>query len=379
MSSFPLQTVILPAVLISSAVFSTLTLPFVLLKEPIAIDIPPLLSGGRIEPMFDAENKDVAIRYVGVAILLSVAAGIGTVEFLRARHSAEELTQTKNQLSSLKLSLQEKSGSVEGSRSLNLEDGETSEHEEEDAFEGDLDGQEADSLTLTFDQYVAAESLGQNVDAVPLVLSGQLLESDADSGFADSKLTEQAIAPPSEPIDLPSSPLKEAQQDIWQKPVQNGHAADLSASLRVDDGVQLEETQTDADSIGLTSFNGIPTYPPQHDAVTSRVTGYLPSPGGEDLKPIDRDSTLPGVPILNSREQYQTCRVRVPHLKSRLFAVLVQGKYYSLFRSGVAQERALETAVKLEHRGDEPIITQTNKGYTVWVWQPKAIVDDVIA
>ncbi|NJO77028.1 MAG: hypothetical protein HC833_26915, partial [Leptolyngbyaceae cyanobacterium RM1_406_9] len=70
-----------------------------------------MLSGGRIEPMFDAENKDVAIRYVGVAILLSVAAGIGTVEFLRARHSAEELTQTKNQLSSLKLSLQEKSGS----------------------------------------------------------------------------------------------------------------------------------------------------------------------------------------------------------------------------------------------------------------------------
>ncbi|NJN58649.1 MAG: hypothetical protein HC879_14720, partial [Leptolyngbyaceae cyanobacterium SL_5_9] len=314
---------------------------------------------------------------------LSVAAGIGTVEFLRARHSAEELTQTKNQLSSLKLSLQEKSGSVEGSRSLNLEDGETSEHEEEDAFEGDLDGPEADSLTLTFDQYVAAESLGQNVDAVPLVLSGQLLESDADSGFAnsgfdDSGLTEQAIAPPSEPIDLLSSSLKEDQQDIWQEPVQNGHAADLSTSLRLDDGAQLEETQTNADSIGLTSSNGISTYPPQHDAVTSRVPGYVPSPGGKALK-LDQDSRLPGVSILDSREQYQTCRVRVPHLKSRLFAVLVRGKYYGLFRSGVAQERALEIAIKLEHRGDEPIITQTNRGYAVWVWQPKAIADDVIA
>jgi hypothetical protein len=378
MSSFPLRTVILPAVLISSAVFSTLTLPFVLLKEPIAIDIPPLLSGGRIEPMFDAENKDVAIRYVGVAILLSVGAGIGTVEFLRARHSAQELTQTKNQLSSLKLSLQEKPGSVEGSGSLNLEDGGTSEQDEEDAFEGDLDGQEAESLTLTFDQYVAAESLGQNVDAVPLVLSGQLLESDADSGFADSKLTEQAIAPPSEPISLLSLPSKEDQQDIWQEPVQNGHAADLSASLRLDDGAQLEETQTDADSIGLTSFNGISTYLSQHDVVTSRVPGYLPSPGGEAPKP-DQESRLPGVPILDSREQYQTCRIRVPHLKSRLFAVLVQGKYYGLFRSGVAQERALEIAVKLGHRGDEPIITQTGKGYAVWVWQPKAIVDDAIA
>jgi hypothetical protein len=374
MSSFPLRTVILPAVLISSAVFSTLTLPFVLLKEPIAIDIPPLLSGGRIEPIFDAENKDVAIRYVGVAILLSVGAGIGTVEFLRARHSAQELTQTKNQLSSLKLSLQEKPGSVEGSRSLNLEDGGTSEHDEEDAFEGDLDGSEAESLTLTFDQYVAAESLGQSVNTVPLVLSGQLLESDADS-----RLAEQAIAPLCEPIDLLSSPLKEDQQDIWQEPVQNGHAADLSASLRLDDSAQLEETQTDADSIRLTSSNGISAYPPQHNTVTSRAPGYLPSPGGEAPKPVDQDSRLPGVPILDSREQYQTCRVRVPHLKSRLFAVLVQGKHYSLFRSGVAQERALEIAVKLEHRGDEPIITQTGKGYAVWVWQPKAIVDDVIA
>lgn len=384
MSSFPLRTVILPAVLVSSAVFSTLTLPFVLLKEPIVIDIPPLLSGGRIEPMFDAENKDVAIRYVGIAILLSVGAGIGTVELLRARHSAQELTQAKNQLSSLKLSLQGKSGH-DSSQLLDLEDDSgLSEQQDGDRFDDDLDG-EAESLTLTFDQYVAAESLGQNLDAFPLVRSEQPTES--------LDVT-QAIAPSADPTaDLPASLWAQAiQQDISQdKPAQNGHDPFVKTQSEADrvDPEQVDvppiETvqpiQPESDLVNLAAFDGAHSAPAaQKDefANTFQSEG-LPSSSTEALQNLDQVSGSTAASVLAPYDQYQTCRIRVPHLKRRLFALLVQGQCFSLFRSGIAQERALEIAVKLEHRGDKPIVTQTHKGYAVWIWQAEAIVDELMA
>jgi hypothetical protein len=382
MSSFPLRTVILPAVLVSSAVFSTLTLPFVLLKEPIAIDIPPLLSGGRIEPMFDAENKDVAIRYVGIAILLSVGAGIGTVELLRARHSAQELTQTKNQLSSLKLSLQEKSGQADGSQLLDPEeDSDSAEpHNAVNRFDADLD-EEAESLTLTFDQYVAAESLGQNLDAFPLVRSEQPTESLE---------VMQAIAPSADPTaDLPASLWAQAiQQDVDQdKPVQNGHdpLAKTQQELDLVDLNQIEDTpeeawpatQTESDPTDIASFDGGHSPAAQKEGVANALqSGYSPF-YSEALQDADWNSGLTAASGLASYDQYQTCRIRVPHLKRRLFAVLVQGKYFSLFRSGMAQEEALEIAAKLEHRGDKPLVTQTQRGYAVWLWQAEAIVDEI--
>jgi hypothetical protein len=383
MSSFPLRTVILPAVLVSSAVFSTLTLPFVLLKEPIAIDIPPLLSGGRIEPMFDAENKDVAIRYVGIAILLSVGAGIGTVELLRARHSAQELTQAKSQLSSLKLSLQGKSGQSDGSQLLDLEDDSgLSDQQDDDRFDDDLDG-EAESLTLTFDQYVAAESLGQNLDAFPLMRSEQPTES--------LEVT-QAIAPSADPTaDLPASLWAQAiQQDIGQdKPAQNGHDPFAKISPepdRVDpdqvDGPPIETvpaTQMESDRVDLAAFDGVHSAPAaqKDEFANSFQSDDSPSSFPEVFQNLDQDPGFTAASVLAPYDQYQTCRIRVPHLKRRLFAVLVQGKYFSLFRSGIAQERALEIAVKLEHRGDKPIVTQTHRGYAVWIWQAEAIVDEL--
>jgi hypothetical protein len=382
MSSFPLRTVILPAVLVSSAVFSTLTLPFVLLKEPIAIDIPPLLSGGRIEPMFDAENKDVAIRYVGIAILLSVGAGIGTVELLRARHSAQELTQAKNQLSSLKLSLQGKSSQSDGSQLLDLEDDAgLSEQQDGDRFDDDLD-EEAESLTLTFDQYVAAESLGQNLDAFPLMRSEQPTES--------LEVT-QAIAPSTDPTaDLPASLWAQAiQQDINRdKPAQNGHdpVAKLSPEPAQVDPDQVDvppietvpATQTEFDRVNFAAFNGVHSASAaQKDDANTFQADDSPSSSTEALQNLDQDSGFAAASVLAPYDQYQTCRIRVPHLKRRLFAVLVQGKYFSLFRSGIPQERALEIAVKLEHRGDKPIVTQTHRGYAVWIWQAEAIVDEL--
>jgi len=369
MSSFPLQTVILPAVLVSSAVFSTLTLPFVLLKEPIAIDIPPLLSGGRIEPMFDAENKDVAIRYVGIAILLSVGAGIGTVELLRARHSAQELTQTKNQLSTLKLSLQEKSGQAGAPSLINLEDDAdlSGEDNEADPFDDNLDGHETESLTLTFDQYVAAESLGQNLDAFPLMLSEQPTESieEVDQATLSS---------------LASLPLEETiQQDIREDEdtSQNGH--ELEPNL-VDD-TPFEGTQTDTEFIEPTDLNEVQPHVVQNNihVADQFQSSYMLSLSVKAAQNADQDSERPAVQVLMSPEQYQTCRIRVPHLNRRLFAVLAQGKYHGLFRSRINREKALDIAAKLQYRGDQPIVTQIGEGYAVWVWQPEAVADEATA
>src|SRR4028118_851787 len=83
MTSYPLSNVLLPAVFISSAVFSTLTLPFALIKsEPVGVEIPPFFSG-EIQPIFNGEHKEVAIPYIGFTIVVSVGAGIASVEVTR--------------------------------------------------------------------------------------------------------------------------------------------------------------------------------------------------------------------------------------------------------------------------------------------------------
>jgi hypothetical protein len=99
MSSYSLSNVLLPAVIISSAVFSTLTLPFAFIKsEPVVIEIPPLFSG-EIQPIFNGEHKDVAIPYIGFAIVVSVGAGMASVEVNRRWQAYREsaIAQKENQ------------------------------------------------------------------------------------------------------------------------------------------------------------------------------------------------------------------------------------------------------------------------------------------
>jgi hypothetical protein len=399
MSSFPLRTVILPAVLISSSVFSTLTLPFVLLKEPIAIDIPPFLSGGRIEPMFDAENKDVAIRYVGIAILLSVGAGIGTVEFLRARHSAQELTQAKSQLSSLKLSLQEKAGLTDSSNPSDL-DADLSDDPDNISFEEGFDEQEA-SLTSTFDQYVAAENLGQNIDAFPLVSSESFQSVEAsDPAIAPSlnftslplegtvqldvnpNDSTQSVQNGAEPLNLEThhkNLADLAQTDhLEQDPLESNLAPGAAATDSTPANFAPDDLAQPWAKDGEAALSELQTSPVQNGASPTDLfhSGFLKPPAQDTLgEEASQNEAVTADQILASREQYQTCRVRVPDLQRCLFAVQVQGEYYSLFRSGATQAKALAIATKLKGKGNKPIVTQTEKGHAVWVWQPKADVD----
>ena len=82
MSSSSLSNILLPAVFISSTVFSILTVPFALIRaEPVVIELP--FYSGEIQPIFDGNHKEVAIPYIGFCIVVSVGAGMATVEVIR--------------------------------------------------------------------------------------------------------------------------------------------------------------------------------------------------------------------------------------------------------------------------------------------------------
>jgi hypothetical protein len=101
MTSYSLSNVLLPAVFISSAVFSTLTVPLALIKsEPVVVELPPFFSN-EIPPIFNGEHKDVAIPYVGFSIIVSVGAGIASVEVRRRWQSYKESLETQEQFPTL--------------------------------------------------------------------------------------------------------------------------------------------------------------------------------------------------------------------------------------------------------------------------------------
>ncbi|NJL21500.1 MAG: hypothetical protein HC895_12800 [Leptolyngbyaceae cyanobacterium SM1_3_5] len=101
MSSFPLRQLILPAVIVSSGVFSIMTLPLVLYRpDSVTIKVP--FSEDEMQFVFQGGNRDLAIRYVGVAIVTSVAAGVATVELKRRSHNRQEAA-SKPRFSSLRL------------------------------------------------------------------------------------------------------------------------------------------------------------------------------------------------------------------------------------------------------------------------------------
>ena len=95
MNQFRVRNVVLPAVLVASGVFSTLTLPFISSQSTPAWLQAPGFLGNQPSWVFDRENRDAAIRYVGGAIVVSVGAGIATIEILRRLHPSNRLSKTQ--------------------------------------------------------------------------------------------------------------------------------------------------------------------------------------------------------------------------------------------------------------------------------------------
>jgi hypothetical protein len=288
MTSYSLSSILLPAVFVSSAVFSSLTIPFALIKtEPVAVELPPLFSG-EIQPIFNGEHKDVAIPYIGFAIVASVGAGIATVEVNRRWQAYRESLLIQS----------------ESTQSQNTEDQETIELPEYRPEASAIDlankednfwSQESSISSSLTEQPITAEITQEVIDPAKLVISNQ--------DFMPSSIAEnfnRSLGQPKESSDL--LPLTSKSQT---ETAQNLHS----------------------------SFNE----------------------------------------ILDSRQKYQTCRIKVPHLKQSLFAISVNGDYYSFLRTELTKERTLETISKLSHRLEKIVITNTEKGYAIWNLEPEVL------
>lgn len=76
--------------------------------------------------------------------------------------------------------------------------------------------------------------------------------------------------------------------------------------------------------------------------------------------------------LLMARRQYKTCHVRVPDLEQHLSAIQTGQDFYSFYRVFPDPQKLLAVVAKLGNRGDRMAITQTAKGYTLWVLEPDA-------
>jgi hypothetical protein len=288
MNRFRMRNVILPAVLVSSGVFSVLTLPFVLNKNEVVGFAPPAFLEEASQPSFDRESKNAAIRYVGGAIVVSVGAGVATIEILRRMHPA-------NQLSKL----------------------------------------QKDTLNS---QIRKIESEAQPDPAA--------LTEDVESAIAEflrtaSAASDQAV----EPSHAKASLLHfepETSTNLWEE-----SAATQAAVESASDSVWMNANSSqNSRSIAASSSNQL----------------------FEQVEPI---SSFPG----QSNLPYETYRIRVPHRQDTLFAILLEGEYYSLVRTHKSQEKILELATQLYQLGDRVIITSVGERYAVWVLQPEAYLE----
>ena len=300
MSSVPLSNVLLPAVVISSAVFSTLTVPFALIKsEPVFVEIPPFFSG-EIQPIFNGQHKDVAIPYVGFAIVVSVGAGIASVEVNRRWQAYRESAQAQKPLSNLP--------PISPEKEIQPEIQERPEYRPE----------------------VSAIDFSSKAE---LLRSSSLTDTDIITEAENAALEEsKPIFDDSERVELQPTILEQipildtvsSKTDFFQVALQNGNH-----------------------SVGI---------------VSSELSAM------SSLSEFD----LARHQILESRQHYKTCRINVPHLKRSLFAIEVNGQYYSFLRAEPTEENVLEVIAKLEHSLQKTVITKTERGYVIWALEPEA-------
>lgn len=296
MTSYPLSNVLLPAVIISSAVFSTLTLPFAFIKkEPLIVELPPLGST-EIQPIFNGEHKDVAIPYIGFSIVVSVGAGIASVEVMRRWNAYRESVSAQKQEQNLQLNW---------------------------SGEGTQQG------AINLPEY------RPEISALDLPLTDEIFPNQSPITL-DTALETQAI-----PVENPEQAVDVTQQVEPQLTL----LQQTTTLSTVSEQQNLSSVLDEENSVELrTSQNG------QESAVR-----------GLDL----------GAKILESRTLYQRCRIKVPHLEQRLLAILFEGQYYSFFRAETTKEKVLEIIAKLSHRVQKTVITKTEKGYFIWVWEPE--------
>jgi hypothetical protein len=78
------------------------------------------------------------------------------------------------------------------------------------------------------------------------------------------------------------------------------------------------------------------------------------------------------IKFLKFRNQYHSCHIHVPDSESCLAAIFFDRAYYSFFKFEKDYNRASQVATRLTHRGDLSVITETPKGYAIWILEPEA-------
>lgn len=295
MSSYDLSNVLLPAVLISSAVFSTLTLPFALIKnEPIAVELPYF--SGEIPPIFNSEHKDVAIPYIGISIVASVGAGIASVEVNRRWQAYRSALKEEEKLVITQQTLQ---------------------------------------VNVLHQEALDIPEYRPEVAAIDLPSKEEVLEINFLN--VNNTVSEtHDIETPAHFFDV--SQLVEFQPTL---PDNSTNVVELSEKLNFEQAVHDDNK---AFQIGIQTVS---------------------SSCQDDLELAFSNI------LLESREQYQTCRLKVHHLKRRLLAISVAGEYYIFLRVEKTKENVIETMAKLGYIPRKTVITKTEKGYVIWAWEPE--------
>lgn len=83
MSSHRVESIVFPAILTSSAVFSLLTLPFFFYRAQPQALTHPIFSTPVFQTILANQSRDLTIRYIGGSLVIGVVSGITTVELWR--------------------------------------------------------------------------------------------------------------------------------------------------------------------------------------------------------------------------------------------------------------------------------------------------------
>jgi hypothetical protein len=226
---------VFPVILVSSVVFSILSLPFFLYRSQTDAATTNFYEG--FQPVLESKNRDLTIRYIGVAMVLSVITGISTIE-------------------------------VQRNRQVNR--------------------------TLSVSEYLA-----------------ELDQPEVVEPFSDS------------------APLFDAEFAVEME------SAEMSTLLATESGL-IDDAQNE-----------------------TRLSADSASP-----QPVPE--------LIGEHQEYSTCRIWVQHLHRRLFAIQIEGQFYSFFRLLPTLESARQTAFQLSADLTQTVITPVEQEFAVWIWQPEA-------
>src|SRR4028119_697171 len=102
MATSQLKKLVLTPIVVSAAVFATLTLPLAFFgTKPVTIQLQE-------EPIFYGKLRDVAAPYLGLASVVSLGAGLASVAVTGWRRSTRKSSQVEAQLSNLAQDLRER-------------------------------------------------------------------------------------------------------------------------------------------------------------------------------------------------------------------------------------------------------------------------------